>query len=152
MHEPTIEKLHALRLGEMANALTAQLQQPEIDAMPFDERLALLVDIQHSAMLTAALRQRLTRAGMRQSACMENLDLRTPRGLDRSTIQGLAGGLSVTLNSAPGHALNRQANTLQTGTLSRSKAAADHAMIRRPFRRHLGTHRRLVSADGVILR
>ena len=58
MHQPTIEKLHALRLGEMANALTAQLQQPEIDAMPFDERLALLVDIQHSAMLTAALRQR----------------------------------------------------------------------------------------------
>ena len=89
MHQPTIEKLHALRLGAMANALTAQLQQPEIDAMPFAERLALLVDIQHSAMLTAALAQRLTRAGMRQSACMENLDLRTPRGLDRSTMQAL---------------------------------------------------------------
>jgi len=42
MHQPTIEKLHALRLGAMANALTAQLQQPEIDAMPFVERLALL--------------------------------------------------------------------------------------------------------------
>jgi hypothetical protein len=49
MHQPTIEKLHALRLGAMADALTAQLQQPEIDAMPFAERLALLVDIQHSA-------------------------------------------------------------------------------------------------------
>ena len=95
MHQPTIEKLHALRLGAMANALTAQLQQPEIDAMPFAERLGLLVDIQHSAMLTDALRQRLTRAGMRQSACMENLDLRTPRGLDRSTMQALAGGLWI---------------------------------------------------------
>lgn len=93
MHQPTIEKLHALRLGAMANALTAQFQQPEIDTMPFAERLALLVDIQHSSMLTAALEQRLTRAGMRQSACMENIDLRTPRGLDRSTIQALAGGL-----------------------------------------------------------
>jgi hypothetical protein len=78
MHQPTLEKLHDLRLGAMANAVTAQLQQPEIDAMPFAERLAMLVDIQHSAMLTAALAQRLTRAGMRQSACMENLDLRTP--------------------------------------------------------------------------
>jgi DNA replication protein DnaC len=95
MHQPTIEKLHDLRLGAMANALTAQLQQPEIDAMPFAERLALLVDIQHSAMLTAALAQRLTRAGMRQSACMENLDLRTPRGLDRSTMQALASGLWI---------------------------------------------------------
>ena len=59
MHQPTIEKLHDLRLGAMANALTAQLQQPEIDAMPFAERLALLVDIQHSAMLTAAYVERL---------------------------------------------------------------------------------------------
>ncbi len=95
MHQPTIEKLHDLRLGAMANALTAQLQQPEIDTMPFAERLALLVDIQHSAMLTAALAQRLTRAGMRQSACMENLDLRTPRGLDRTTMQALASGLWI---------------------------------------------------------
>jgi DNA replication protein DnaC len=95
MHQPTIEKLHALRLGAMANALTAQLQQPEIDAMPFAERLGLLVDIQHSTMLTDALRQRLTRAGMRQSACMENLDLRTLRALDRSPMQGLAGGLWI---------------------------------------------------------
>lgn len=55
----------------------------------------MLVDIQHSAMLTAALAQRLTRAGMRQSACMENLDLRTPRGLDRSTMQALASGLWI---------------------------------------------------------
>src|ERR1700709_2104696 len=93
MHQPTIEKLHALRLGAMANALTAQLQQHDIDAMPFAERLALLVDIQHSTMLTAALQQRLTRAGMRQTACMENLDLRTPRGLDRLTMQTLAGGI-----------------------------------------------------------
>src|SRR3954454_8698082 len=92
MHQPTIEKLHALRLGAMANALTAQLQLLEIDAMPFAERLALLVDIQHSAMLTTALEQRLRRAGMRQSACLENLDLRTPRGLDRSTMQALASG------------------------------------------------------------
>ena len=29
---------------------------------------------------------------MRQAACMENLDLRTPRGLDRSTMQALATG------------------------------------------------------------
>jgi DNA replication protein DnaC len=92
MYQPTIEKLHALRLGAMADALTAQLRQPEIDAMPFSERLAMLVDIQHSAMLNAALEQRLRRAGMRQSACVENLDLRTPRGLDRSTIQALASG------------------------------------------------------------
>lgn len=92
MLQPTIEKLHALRLTAMADALLAQLRQPEIDGLPFDERLALLVDIQHAATLDAALQQRLRRAGMRQSACIENLDLRTPRGLDRATVQALAGG------------------------------------------------------------
>lgn len=92
MYQPTIEKLHTLRLGAMAEALAAQLRLPEIDALPFSERLALLVDIQHSAMLNAALEQRLRRAGMRQSACVENMDLRTPRGLDRSSIQALAAG------------------------------------------------------------
>jgi DNA replication protein DnaC len=98
MHQPTIEKLHALRLNAMADALMAQLRQPQIDAMPFAERLALLVDIQHSAMLSAALEQRLRRAGMRQSACVENLDLRTPRGLDRSSMQALASGQWIRQN------------------------------------------------------
>jgi hypothetical protein len=46
MHQPTVEKLHDLRLGAMANARTDRaLQQPGIDAMPFAERRALLVDI-----------------------------------------------------------------------------------------------------------
>ena len=92
MYQPTIEKLHALRLSAMADALSAQLRQPDIDTLPFAERLALLVDVQHSATLNAALEQRLRRAGMRQSACMENMDLRTPRGLDRASIQALANG------------------------------------------------------------
>jgi hypothetical protein len=43
MLQPPIEKLHALRLGAMASTLVAQLQQPEIDALPFAERLALPV-------------------------------------------------------------------------------------------------------------
>ena len=92
MHQPTIEKLHALRLGAMANALTAQLQQPEIDADAV-RRSGWRCWSRHSAQRDAECRpgaQRLTRAGMRQSACMAIFDLRTPRGLDRSTMQALA--------------------------------------------------------------
>ena len=90
MLQQTVEKLHAMRLGAMADGLQVQMTQPEVSAMPFEERLALLVDQQHSAMLNAALAQRLKRAGMRQTACMENLDLRTPRNLDRGTIHTLS--------------------------------------------------------------
>lgn len=92
MHQQTIEKLYTLRLGAMAEAFQGQLDQPELAALSFEERFALLVDRQHAAALNAALAQRLRRAGMRQDACLENLDLRSARGLDRTTIQTLATG------------------------------------------------------------
>lgn len=92
MIQPTIEKLHALRLAAMAQAFTAQLQNPELADLPFEERFALLVDAQSAANLDAALQQRLRRAGMRQTACLENLDLRAARGLDRATLNTLATG------------------------------------------------------------
>jgi DNA replication protein DnaC len=92
MIEQTIEQLHRLRLGAMADALKQQQSQAELADMPFEERFALLVDRQHAATESAALAQRLRRAGMRQSACLENLDLRTPRGLDKGTVHKLAGG------------------------------------------------------------
>jgi DNA replication protein DnaC len=92
MIQQTIEKLHALRLGAFADALRDQAGQPAITELSFEDRLAMLVDLQHSTMLNAALAQRLKRAGMRQSACLENLDLRTPRNIDRSTIAALSGG------------------------------------------------------------
>lgn len=98
MLQQTIEKLHTLRLSAFADALRDQAQHPDIQALPFEERLAILVDLQHSAAQTAALNTRLRRAGMRQSACFENLDLRTPRGLDRSTMQVLSSGQWIRQN------------------------------------------------------
>jgi DNA replication protein DnaC len=92
MIHPTLETLHALRLKPMADAFKAQLADPTMAALSFEERFALLVETQHAAMRDEALQGRLRRAGMRQTACLENLDLRTPRGIDRATIQTLATG------------------------------------------------------------
>ena len=90
MLHQTIEKLHALKLAAMADGLLAQTRQPDIDALGFEDRLALLVDLQHTAVQNAALGQRLKASRLRQTACLEDLDLRTPRGLDRTLIQTLA--------------------------------------------------------------
>ena len=90
MIQPTLAKLAALRLTAMADAVQAQQANPEVSALSFDERLALLVDVQYAAVQDEALRQRLRRAGMRQNACLEDIDLRTPRGLDRATVATLA--------------------------------------------------------------
>jgi DNA replication protein DnaC len=86
----TIEKLRHLRLAGMAKALEGQLSQPDIDTLPFDERLALLIDHEDIERQNAALARRLQRARLRQVACIEDIDLRTPRGLDRSLIRELA--------------------------------------------------------------
>ncbi len=41
---PTLDKLHALKLPAMAAAWTAQAQEADVSALPFDERFGLLVE------------------------------------------------------------------------------------------------------------
>lgn len=100
LHHPTIEKLHALRLPGMASALATQLQTPDIGALSFEERLGLLLDHESTHRDNKRLTTRLRTAALRQSACLEDIDYRHARGLDRSMIAKLAAGrwLSEHLN------------------------------------------------------
>jgi DNA replication protein DnaC len=92
MIHPTIATLRRLRLTGMAKALEEQQGLPDCDRLSFDERLAMLVDREAVERDNAALAQRLRLAGLRQAACLEDLDYRTPRALDRGLIQALAAG------------------------------------------------------------
>src|SRR5258707_169650 len=92
MIHPTIETLRRLRLTGMAKALEEQQGLPDCDRLSFDERLAMLVDREAVERDNAALAQRLRLARLRQAACLEDVDYRTPRGLDRSLIHTLASG------------------------------------------------------------
>ncbi len=88
---PTVAKLHAMSLAGMAKTLSEQAQTPELYAqMSFEERLGLLVDREMTEQDNRRLANRLKSAKLRQSACLEDLDFRTPRGLDRSVIQQLS--------------------------------------------------------------
>ncbi len=44
LNEPTIEKLRGLRLGALADAWLEQQGNADLQALGFDERLAMLVD------------------------------------------------------------------------------------------------------------
>jgi DNA replication protein DnaC len=92
MIHPTIATLRRLRLTGMAKALEEQQGLSDCDRLSFDERLAMLVDREAVERDNAALAQRLRLAGLRQAACLEDLDYRTPRGLDRGLIQVLVAG------------------------------------------------------------
>jgi DNA replication protein DnaC len=89
---PTFEQLQRLKLTGMLQALQEQEQMPGIDQLGFLERLGLLVDRETQERDNRRLASRLRFAKLKQAACLEDLDLKTPRQLDRVLIQQLADG------------------------------------------------------------
>lgn len=92
LHHPTLDKLQQLRLVGMHKALREQLKLPDIDQLSFEERLGLLADRELTERDNRRLQTRLRQARLKQSACLEDLDTRTPRGLDQALIAQLANG------------------------------------------------------------
>src|SRR5512134_1063458 len=90
LHHPTVDKLQALRLTGMVPALVEQMRLPEITALSFEERLGLLVDREVTERSTRRLTARLRQAKLRQNACLEDVDYRAPRGLDKALLTTLA--------------------------------------------------------------
>ncbi len=89
---PTFDKLAQLRLTGMLKALREQTALPGIDGLSFDERLGLLVDRELTEREDRRLQTRLRQARLKHSACLEDLDTRTARGLDKALIAQLATG------------------------------------------------------------
>lgn len=87
---PIIEKLATMRLKGMARALQEQMQQPDIGSLSFEERLGLLVDTEALEKENTRLKTRLKQANLKQSACIEDIDYKSTRKLDKSLIVSLA--------------------------------------------------------------
>src|SRR5213595_3720444 len=83
LNQPTIEKLHAMKLHGMADAFRAQLETAE-------QRFALLVDQQWLWKENRALARRLRLAKLKERGVIEDIDYQHPRGLDRKLIRTLA--------------------------------------------------------------
>jgi DNA replication protein DnaC len=90
MKHPTHEALRRLRLYGMARGLEDLERQPERNQLSFDDQLALLVERETAERANTARASRLKRARLRQTASLEDLDWRTPRGLDRTLVRDLA--------------------------------------------------------------
>ena len=91
--EQTLATLHALKLLGMATALDEQRGQPDLNALSFDERFALLVEREHALRHDRRLTRLLQLARLRYaSAFVEDANFRTKRGLDKARLLQLAGG------------------------------------------------------------
>ena len=90
LNHPTLDKLQTLRLSGMLKALSEQQQMPEINSIGFEERFGLLVDREMTERESRRLGTRLKKAKLRHSCCFEDIDFKTPRGLDKTLILSLA--------------------------------------------------------------
>ena len=89
--EPTLDRLHELGLTGMAQALAEQLAVPDVQSLSFEDRLALLLERETSERDNRRLRRLLQLAKLRLDASVEDIDFRSPRGLDKSLVLRLAG-------------------------------------------------------------
>lgn len=77
----------------MAKALDEQRRASDMfDCLSFEERLGLLVDREAAERDAKKLATRLRFASLRQAACVEDLDMRSPRGIDKSVMAHLIEG------------------------------------------------------------
>ena len=93
LSEHTLTQLRSLRLDGMVRAIEEQAISTAAAALGFDERLTLLV--QHEMAWRDERRvQRLLKAAKLKvgAACVEDINWRTSRSLDRSLVAALAGG------------------------------------------------------------
>jgi DNA replication protein DnaC len=89
--QPTIQKLKSMQLHGMAAGLVGQSQDPETQALSFEERLGLLVDEEWTQRRNRALSRLLREAKLKLPACPEDLDYTPARGLDRGLMRNLTG-------------------------------------------------------------
>ena len=89
---PSLDQLHALGLHAMAKAFLDIEATGEAQSLSHAEWLGLLLDREASSRHDKRLAARLRHAKLRQQASVEDVDYKSPRGLDRALFLKLAEG------------------------------------------------------------
>lgn len=114
-----------LRLSVLYNALQGQLAQSAYDELPFEKRLQLLLEAEHTSRENKKVERLQRQARLHEkSAAMEEINFTPARGLHKATLLELAGG----------EYLKNNRNIILTGATGTGKsyiaqALANKAMI-----------------------
>lgn len=93
LNEHTLNQLRGLRLDGMVHAIEEQALSGAAAELGFDERLTLLVQREIDWRDNRRVARLLKAAKLKVSAaCIEDINWRASRGLDRSLVTALAGG------------------------------------------------------------
>src|SRR5260370_20583642 len=89
---PTLDLLHSLGLHGMAKGFKDLDTQPEARSLEHAEWLALLLEHEKTLRQQKRFESRARAAKLRHAACVEDVDYRAIRGLDRALFLKLAAG------------------------------------------------------------
>jgi len=88
--QATLEKMRTMKLSALAEAFEAQLRLSHYAELSFEERMGILIDTEWTARENRKLARRLKAAKMRHGACLENVDFKAVRGLNRPQVLSLS--------------------------------------------------------------
>ncbi len=89
LHQHTLTTLKALKLPGMTAAFEEQIVQPVTQSLSFNDRFGLIVDREASYRDNQKLGRLLKGARLKHNACVEDIDYRADRGLDKSVMANL---------------------------------------------------------------
>jgi len=91
LESKTIVKMHDLHLGCMAKEFERQGSDPACAGLSFEDRMAMMVDLEWSRRLDARVARTLKNARLSiPGACIENIMYHPDRGLDKSLFTKLS--------------------------------------------------------------
>ncbi len=90
LRQQTRDKLRQMRLYGMLECLEST--DPSARELGFEERLGLLVDYEWTLRQNRCLERLLKQARLKLNACLEDVDLGKPRGLDKTLLRSFQGG------------------------------------------------------------
>ena len=108
LQEQTLATMERMRLFGMAQGLSARMGDPKHGELSHAEFVGLLVQDEKDWRDNARLKRLLKSARLRQPACLEDVDHRHPRGLNKQVLLELAnahwveGGRNVLLSGPTG--------------------------------------------------
>jgi DNA replication protein DnaC len=89
LNEQTLDKLYGMKLLGMAESFKEQLAQPSCHDLSFDERFGMLVDRQWIWKENQRLKRLLEQAKLKLHACVEDIDYKAPRGIEKAVMMNL---------------------------------------------------------------
>ncbi len=108
LNEQTLTKMHELKLFGMAKGFTERIGQAKQTELSHSEFMGLLIDDEKAHRENTKMTRLLSRAKLRQQACIEDLDYAHSRGLSKQVIielsrsQWLSSGQNILITGQTG--------------------------------------------------